>query len=79
MTDKSLNLCFKALSSETRRKIIFILMDKSLCAGEIAEQFDLTGATISHHLKILLASNLLKRSRKGLSIYYSLNMRNGTL
>ena len=75
MTDKSLNLCFKALSSETRRKIIFLLMDKSLCAGEIAEQFNLTGATISHHLKILSASNLLNRSRKGLSIYYSLNMR----
>ena len=74
MTDKSLNLCFKALSSETRRKIIFILMDKSLCAGEIAKQFNLTGATISHHLKILSESKMIKRKRMGLGIYYSLNI-----
>ena len=74
MTDKSLNLCFKALSSETRRKIIFILMDKSLCAGEIAEQFNLTGATISHHLKILSESNLIKRKKVKQTVYYSLNI-----
>ena len=53
MTEGSLNLCFKALSSETRRKILSLLAKKTLSAGDIVKNFNLTGATISHHLKIL--------------------------
>lgn len=74
MTEGSLNLCFKALSSETRRKILFLLAKKTLSAGDIVKNFNLTGATISHHLKILSESKLIKRRRMGLSIYYSLNI-----
>ena len=74
MTEGSLNLCFKALSSETRRKILSLLAKKTLSAGDIVKNFNLTGATISHHLKILSASKLIKRKRMGLSIYYSLNI-----
>ena len=74
MTEGSLNLCFKALSSETRRKILSLLAEKTLSAGDIVKNFNLTGATISHHLKILSESKLIKRKRMGLSIYYSLNI-----
>lgn len=56
MTEGSLNLCFKALSSETRRKILSLLAKKTLSAGDIVKNFNLTGATISHHLKILSES-----------------------
>lgn len=74
MPEGSLNLCFKALSSETRRKILSLLAKKTLSAGDIVKNFNLTGATISHHLKILSESKLIKRKRMGLSIYYSLNI-----
>lgn len=74
MTEGSLNLCFKALSSETRRKILSLLAKKTLSAGDIVKNFNLTGATISHHLKIRSESKLIKRKRMGLSIYYSLNI-----
>lgn len=74
MTEGSLNLCFKALSSETRRKILSLLAKKTLSAGDIVKNFNLTGATISHHLKNLSESKLIKRKRMGLSIYYSLNI-----
>lgn len=74
MTEGSLNLCFKALSSETRRKILSLLAKKTLSAGDIVKNLNLTGATISHHLKILSESKLIKRKRMGLSIYYSLNI-----
>ena len=51
MNEKELTASFKALSCETRRKIIYLLRSKCLCAGDIAKHFELTGATISHHLK----------------------------
>ena len=44
---------FKALSDPTRREILHILRDGAKTAGEIAAHFDMTGATISHHLSVL--------------------------
>ena len=46
MNEKELTASFKALSCETRRKIIYLLRSKCLCAGDIAKHFELTGATI---------------------------------
>ena len=68
MNEKELTSSFKALSCETRRKIIYLLKSKCLCAGDIAKHFELTGATISHHLKVLASKKV------GLEIYYSLNI-----
>ena len=59
MNEKELTSSFKALSCETRRKIIYLLKSKCLCAGDIAKHFELTGATISHHLKVLAEGNLI--------------------
>ena len=44
---------FKALSDPIRREILMMLRDGSMSAGEIGVHFDMTGATISYHLKIL--------------------------
>ena len=42
---------FKALSDPIRREILIMLRDGSMSAGEIGSHFDMTGATISYHLK----------------------------
>jgi ArsR family transcriptional regulator len=67
MNEKELTSSFKALSCETRRKIIYLLKS-------IAKHFELTGATISHHLKVLAEGNLITSKKVGLEIYYSLNI-----
>ena len=64
---------FKALSHPVRRAILDLLKMGSLSAGEIAEHFELTGATISHHLNILKKADLILETRKKNYIYYELN------
>jgi len=68
-----LNLPFKALADPTRRKIILLLKDRDMTAGEIADQFDMTKPSISHHLNALKQALLVTDERKGQNIYYSLN------
>ena len=65
---------FKALSDRTRRNILNLLKEKSMSAGEIGERFDMTGATISHHLSILKDAGLIIDKRQGKYIYYELNL-----
>ena len=67
------NEVFKALSDKTRRKILELLKEEDRTAGEIAEYFNITKASISHHLSILKQANLVSDERKGQFIYYSLN------
>ena len=50
---------FKALSDPIRREILMMLRDGSMSAGEIGSHFDMTGATISYHLKILKKVELI--------------------
>lgn len=69
----ALNLPFKALADPTRRKIIMLLKKKDLTPGEIAEYFDMTKPSISHHLNMLKQADLVIDERKGQNIYYSLN------
>lgn len=68
-----LNTPFKALSDPTRRKIIQMLKDKDMTAGEIAEHFDISKPSISHHLSILKNAQLVMDERDGQNIIYSLN------
>ena len=65
---------FKALSDNTRREILNLLKDGALTAGEIGSHFNMTGATISHHLSILKEADLISDERRGKFIYYELNM-----
>ena len=50
---------FKALSDPTRREILNLLKRGDLSAGEIADRFDMTAATISHHLSVLKQADLI--------------------
>ena len=65
---------FKALSDPTRREIIYLLKKEKLPVGEILEHFNMTGATISHHLSILKDAGLVTSEKKGKYIYYELNL-----
>ena len=67
------NDTMKALSDPTRREILDLLKKGSMTAGEIGEKFDMTGATISHHLSQLKKSGLITESREKNFIHYSLN------
>ena len=65
---------FKALSDPIRRDILALLRAGPLPAGEIASHFDVSGATVSHHLSILRDAGLVLDDRQGKYIYYELNM-----
>lgn len=65
---------FKALSDGTRRRILGLLKGGSLSAGEIGQHFDMTGATISHHLSILKDAGLVTDENRGKYVYYELNL-----
>ena len=67
------NDTMKALSDPTRREILDLLKKGSMTAGETGENFDMTGATISHHLSQLKKSGLITESREKNFIHYSLN------
>lgn len=64
---------FKALSDPTRREILNLLRDGPLAAGAIVQHFDMTGATISHHLSILKQAGIIDDEKRGKYIYYYLN------
>ncbi|MBO5323201.1 MAG: winged helix-turn-helix transcriptional regulator [Oscillospiraceae bacterium] len=63
----------RALADPIRRKILNLLKSGRLSAGEIVEQFDVTGASISRHLSVLKEADLIRDTREGKYIYYELN------
>ncbi len=69
-----MNDVFKALSDSTRRKILEMLSEKDMNAGEIADAFQISKPSISHHLSILKSAKLIIDERQGQNIIYSLNM-----
>lgn len=64
---------FKALSDPVRRAILTMLRKGRLSAGDIAAHFDMTGATVSYHLKQLKKADLIYETKEKNFIYYSLN------
>jgi len=67
------NNVFKALSDPNRRKILNLLKEKDMTAGEIADYFNISKPSISHHLNILKQADLILDERQGQNILYSLN------
>ena len=65
---------FKALADPTRRRILELLAQGDLTAGEIAAQFSMTKPSISHHLHILKAAGLVCDQRCGQNIVYNVNL-----
>jgi ArsR family transcriptional regulator len=69
----NLNALFKALNDPTRREILELLKEKDLTAGEIADQFNISKPSISHHLDLLRQAGLVVSVKEGQFICYSLN------
>lgn len=65
-------LVLKALADETRLKIASMLMGGELCACKILEAFEITQPTLSHHMKMLEGSGLVRSRRDGVWKRYSL-------
>ena len=68
-----MNEMLKALSDPVRRDILAMLKDGKKSAGEIAEKFDLTGATVSYHLSKLKGADLIAEQKYKNFVYYELN------
>ena len=64
---------FKAISDPTRREVLRLLGRGSKSAGELAEAFDISKATLSHHFNVLKAADLVRCERRGQQVVYSLN------
>ena len=67
------NQIFKALADPTRREILRLLGHKEMTAGELAERFDMTKPSMSHHFMVLKQADLIRSRREAQQIWYSLN------
>lgn len=63
----------KALADPIRREILNLLKSGEMSAGEIADHFEVTGASISRHLSVLKEADLIRDTREGKFIIYELN------
>lgn len=69
----SIQNTLKALSDPTRREILGMLKKGRLSAGEIVDNFPVSGAAVSRHLSVLKEADLIRDEREGKYIYYELN------
>ena len=69
-----MNNLFKALNDGTRREILEMLKNGDMTAGDIADKFDMTKPSISHHLDLLRQADLVLSVKRGQFVHYSLNM-----
>lgn len=65
---------FKALSDPTRSRILSLLKEGDMTAGEIASHFRMQQPSVSHHLSVLKQAGLVTDERRGQHVVYSLNM-----
>lgn len=63
----------RAISDPKRLRIVDMLSCGELCACKILEEFHITQPTLSHDMKVLVEAGIVKQSREGKNIYYSLN------
>ncbi len=63
---------FKVFGDSTRIKILYVLFESEMCVNDIASVLNMTSSAISHQLRVLKQSQLIKFRRDGKSIYYSL-------
>jgi DNA-binding transcriptional ArsR family regulator len=69
----STNSAFQALADPTRRHILELLRRGEMTAGALAEQFDMTKPSMSHHYSVLKQADLITSRRDGQQIWYGLN------
>ena len=64
---------FKALADPTRREILALLRQGEMTAGELAEKFDMTKPSMSHHFSVLKEADLITSRREAQQIWYAIN------
>ena len=65
---------FKALADPTRRHILRLLSEQpEMSAGRLAEVFDISAPSMSHHFNVLKDADLISQRRDGQQIFYSMN------
>ena len=69
----SSNKALKALADPTRREILSLLRKGEMKAGDLAEKFDMTKPSMSHHFAVLKDADLVTSRREGQQIWYGLN------
>jgi DNA-binding transcriptional ArsR family regulator len=69
----SSNQTFRALADPTRRDILDLLRRGEMTAGALAEKFDMTKPSMSHHFAVLKDADLITSRRDGQQIWYGLN------
>ncbi len=75
MDDGAIEL-FRALGDATRQDILRLLAEHERCVNELCEEFEnMTQPTISHHLKILKHSRLVRSRKEGKMIYYAIDKK----
>jgi DNA-binding transcriptional ArsR family regulator len=65
---------YKALADPTRRRILELLREREMSAGEIADHFRLAKPTLSGHFAVLKAADLVDTEKSGTTIIYRLNL-----
>ena len=65
---------YRALADPTRRRILQLLREKEMTAGELAEHFDLAKPTLSGHFAVLREARLVSPEKNGTTITYRLNV-----
>ena len=68
-----MNLLFKALNDATRREILTLLKEGDKTAGEIADHFNISKPSISHHLDLLKQAGRVEAEKQGQFVLYTLN------
>ena len=68
------NDVFSALSSPVRRRVLGLLRDRAMTAGELAAEVDVAKPTLSGHLNVLKAADLVTVERNGASLIYRINL-----
>lgn len=63
---------FKVFGDSTRIKILYVLLESEMCVCDIAELLNMTQSAISHQLRVLKQSSLVKFRREGKTVFYSL-------
>lgn len=69
----STNAAFKALADPTRRSILALLRQGEKTAGELAECFEMTKPSMSHHFAVLKNADLITSRRESQQVWYALN------
>ena len=69
-----MNRVFKALSDPTRRRVLQLLRERPMSAGELADQFPVSKPTMSAHFAVLQDADLIEAEKSGRTILYRLKM-----